>query len=250
MKKILIVISALALAFSCSPGPSYSTQYTAVTTFEYDVQYGVDYLKEFAKDSTFYDAKNGLALGWGDLGFFHKVSDIDKSFQGGWKLSYQRPVGLSRDVEKPADYLPSNYRSMGPHTGNSNKTYAVFCQNMDPAGMPKRDVEFLSSQYGTCFPIQCWVNNSEAVYEAVKKSFQPGDRLVLKAIGYLGGVKTDEVSIQMAAADTVMYNWSKLDLSKLGSVDAIDFELTSTKGGIPMYFCMDELSAKIAIEIE
>ena len=250
MKKILVVILAAAFAFSCKPGPSYSTQYTAVTTFEYDAEYGVDYLKEFAKDSTFYDAQNGLALGWGDLGFFHKVSEIDKSFQGGWKHSYQRPVGDGRDAEKPAGYVPSNYRSMGPHTGSSNKTYAVFCQNEDPTGMPERDVKFMSAQYGTCTPSQCWVNNSEAVYEAVKQSFGASDRLVLKATGYLGGVKTDEVSIQMAAADTIMYNWSKLDLTKLGNVDAIDFELTSTKGDIPMYFCMDELSARIAIEIE
>jgi hypothetical protein len=203
----------------------------------------LDYLKEFAKDSTFYDAKNGLALGWGDLGFFHKVSDIDKSFQGGWKLSYQRPVGLSRDVEKPADYLPSNYRSMGPHTGNSNKTYAVFCQNMDPAGMPKRDVEFLSSQYGTCFPIQCWVNNSEAVYEELVRN---GGTLTLKATGYLDKEITGTAEIKLAA-DTVMYNWTKFNLAPLGSVDAVDFELQSS-GQIPMRFCMDEFSADIRIE--
>ena len=251
MKRIILIAFTAVIAFSCSlGGPSYTTKYTDVTTFEYDVTLGVDYAKTFSTDSTYFDAANGIALGWNDLGFYHKVSTIDKSFLGGWKLSYQRPVGEGRDAEHPDGYRPSNYRSMGMHTGTSNKTYAVFCQSYDPSDMPERDVRFLQPQYGTCVPVQCWVNNCESVYTAVKESFQTGDKLMLKATGYRGGVQTGNVELQMAAADTVIYNWTKLDLSALGSIDAIDFELSCNRSNIPMYFCMDELSARIEIEIE
>lgn len=250
MKRFFIVLLTAVFAFSCSMGPSYSTQYTEVTTFEYDAMYGVDYSKTFSSDSTFYDSEKGVALGWGDLAFYHKVSTFDKAFLGGWKLSYQRPVGNGRDAENPDGYIPSKFRAMGSHYGTSNRTYAVFCQSSNQSEMPENDVKFLAPQYGTCVPIQCWVNNSEAVYESVKRNFQAGDQLKLTAIGYLGGKETGRAELQMAAADTVVYNWTKLDLSKLGSVDAIDFELTSNRTGIPMTFCMDELSAKIAIEIE
>ena len=51
----------------------------------------------------------------------------------------------------------------------------------------------------------------------------------------------------MARPDTVMYNWTKLDLSKLGSVDKIDFNLYSSNGsfGVPLTFCLDELVADV-----
>ena len=45
-----------------------------------------------------------------------------------------------------------------------------------------------------------------------------------------------------------MYNWSVFDLSSLGEVDYIDFEVTSTNPEVPGYFCMDGLLSTIVIE--
>ena len=50
------------------------------------------------------------------------------------------------------------------------------------------------------------------------------------------------------AKDTVMYNWSVFDLSKLGDVDYIDFEVMSTNPDVPEYFCMDGFLAAIQVE--
>lgn len=236
MRRLLIIFSALLFFMvSCSDGPTYSQNYVTVTTFEYT---GVDYEKEFGSDSTFYDAKNGLGLGWGDLVFHHKVA-VGGIFQGGFVLSYMKAPGFD---EKPADYVTSPYRVAGSFVSSTNRTYAVFCQTYDTE-MPQHDVTFLSSKYGTCAPKYCWVNNSEAVYEALK---QNGGSLTLKATGYLGDELTGTSEMKLAA-DTVVYNWTRFDLTPLGNIDAIDFEL-KTEELIPMNFCLDELSADIKIE--
>ena len=87
----------------------------------------------------------------------------------------------------------------------------------------------------------------EAVYYAAKNNFTTGDKLVLTATGYLGSIVTGEASITMASVDSVMYNWTKFDLEKLGSVDKIDFKLSSSNGsfGVPMTFCLDNFQADV-----
>lgn len=236
MRKLIFIIAALTfLASSCSDGPTYSQQYVIVSTFEYT---DTDYEKVFGSDSTYFDATNGIGLSWGDLAFYHKV-EIGGFFQGGFMLSYMKSAGFG---EKPEGYTPSPYRVAGNYSSKTNRTYAVFCQEASPM-MPTHDVVFLSSKYGTCTPRHCWVNNSEAVYEALKEN---GGSLTLKATGYLGDDVTGTAEIKLAA-DTVMYNWTRFNLAPLGVVDAVDFELQTT-AQIPMRFCMDEFTADIKIE--
>ena len=45
-----------------------------------------------------------------------------------------------------------------------------------------------------------------------------------------------------------MTTWSYFDLSKLGTIDFIEFEVTSTNPEVPAYFCMDQLTAEITLE--
>lgn len=235
MHKLFFILASFAcLLASCSDGPSYSQSYVAVSTFEYSV----DYEKEFGSDSTYYDAKNGIGLAWGDLVFHHKVA-VGGIFQGGFMLSYMKAPGFD---EKPEGYQVSPYRVAGSYVSATNKTYAVFTQSSD-AEMPEHDIVFLSSKYGTCLPKHCWVNNSEAVYEELKAN---GGSLTLKATGYLNKEITGTSEIKLAA-DTVVYNWTRFNLAPLGNVDAIDFELKSDKQ-IPMRFCLDEFTADIKIE--
>jgi hypothetical protein len=117
---------------------------------------------------------------------------------------------------------------------------------MNPLDMPERDITFLSKQYGTCTVKHCWINNTEEVYEAAK-SFETGDKLVLTATGYLNGVMTGEAQINLALPDTTIYNWTKFNLEKLGDVDAIDFELYTSRTDIPTSFCLDELNVSVNI---
>ena len=58
---------------------------------------------------------------------------------------------------------------------------------------------------------------------------------------------TGEAQINLALPDTAIYNWTKFNLEKLGDVDAIDFELYSSRSNIPTSFCLDELNASVTI---
>lgn len=97
-----------------------------------------------------------------------------------------------------------------------------------------------------------YVNNTAEVVEAVKQNFVDGDRLVLKATGYLNGTKTGEAEIELAEyteqKDSIIVNWTPFDLDKLGKVQYVEFEMISTKDNIPTAFCMDDMVARISLE--
>ena len=236
-KSLLLVIAVAFLAASCMNKSAFSQKYVTVTTFDYS---NINYVEVFGSDSTYFDATNGIGLMWDDLVFFHKVES--GLFQGGFMLSYLKAAGTD---EKPAEYVPNDYKVAGTPFATRN-VYAVFHQN-PYSEMPKHDIQFTASAYGTCTMTQCWVNNTDAVYEAVKRSLNSGETLKLVATGYLNEKVTGTAEI-MLAADTTMYNWTKFDLTKLGSVDAVDFELVCDNPAIPKYFCLDELTASINIE--
>ena len=82
-------------------------------------------------------------------------------------------------------------------------------------------------------------------------TFNDGDKLTLKATGYLNDKATGVSSMTLAefteAKDSVMYNWSAFDLSKLGAVDEVTFEVVSTNSSVPGYVCIDGVLASIDI---
>ena len=235
MKRFIYIILAAFMIASCFEGSSYNEKFTDVVTFEYSQE---DYVKLFGSDSTYFDSSNGLGIKWNYFAFYHKVSN--GAFLGGFQLSYMKPSG---NADKSEGYLLNPYRVVGPQFSSVNKTYSVFFQSADPSDMPEHDFGFLVPNNGSCTPRYCWVNNSEAVYEAVK----PGDEFKIVAKGFLAGQETGRAEV-MLAADTVVYNWTKFDLAKLGSVDAIDFEIISSNASVPKYFCMDELVADVNVE--
>ena len=238
MKKILYSLIIVLSFAACSIDSTYKQQYTTVASFEYS---NIDYGTQFGADSTFYDSQGRIGLAWGDLAFYHKVEETG-SFTGGFMLSYLKPSGSGDKVE---GYVPNKYRVVGPEVAATNRTYAVFYQNPDPTAMPTHDLGFLSSAYGTCSLTCCWVNNSEAVFEAVKTLDKP--MVKLRATGYLNKEETGSTEIALVA-DTTMYNWTMFNLAPLGYVDAVDFELITSHSSIPTYFCMDQLVASIKIE--
>lgn len=242
MKKIILFVIAAVMVAACGDGPSYSSEYYETVLFEYASDY-TKYEQLFGSDSTYVDATGKLGIGWGDLAFYHNLEG--ENLAGGFMLSYLKPAG-DGTKERPEGYVPSPYRAMGLYYP-LNRTYAVFCQNPDDTKMPQHDFAFLTIDYGSCTMSHCWVNNTEEVFDAVKKNFVPGDELVLMATGYLDGAKTGTAKIKMAA-DTTIYNWTRFDLSPLKTVEFVDFEITSTNENIPTKICMDELVAKIKIE--
>ena len=236
MKKFFILVFAAVLSASCLGSMEHTETYPLVTDFSYSPDV---YLREFGADSTCLGSGGGVV--WYDLAFHNKVTAAGE-FKGGFLLSYLKAPGLNVNSK---DYVVNPDRVAG-NPFKLDNTYAVYHMSMNPSDMPERDITFLNKQYGTCTVKHCWINNTEEVYEAAK-SFETGDKLVLTATGYLNGVMTGEAQINLALPDTTMYNWTKFNLEKLGEVDAIDFELYTSRTDIPTSFCLDELNVYVNI---
>lgn len=248
-KRIFILLAALVAAVSCLEKASYSQSETIVATFEYTSDYG----EMFGADSLYYNAdpesKFKRGIGWYMLAFYHEVDDKTFGFEGGFMLSY-----LSMPASGLTDGLPDNdYRAYLKKPESQRNTYLVFCQGDD---MPEHDMEFVheesSGSTALCVMNQCYVNNTVAVAEAVKKEFVPGDKLVLKARGYLKGVETGSADVVLAekstAKDSIVSKWTSFDLSKLGSIDKVDFEILIPEGrNIPATVCIDNVMANISL---
>lgn len=254
MKRIfhhLVVVVLAACSFvSCFPEAEFSQTVTVAANFEYS---GVD----FDADSLFYKTDRGAGIGWGSIGFLHKVDTVNWNFEGGVLLSSKRGV-----LYDPADtmalsksdslvFAQDRFRVNTPKDTVNSNSYLVYYQNPDSSKMPEHDVVFLIEENGACQAQQCFVNNTSYVAYKIAQTFEPGDRMTLKATGYLDGVKTGEVSMNLAdfstQKDSIVCAWTAFDLTKLGNFDAIDFDVTSTKEEVPAYFCMDYFIASITV---
>ena len=231
---------------SCSMDTTNRSAFPLVATFEYvDVAEN----QSFKKDSLFFskqyvDQTNQSVLGWGNyIGFFAKLNEDKTRVLGGFILS-----GFSGKENESSVQTP--YRAADATVAANS--YLVYYQNRDSYAMPEQDFIFTMPDYGTCMPVLCYVTNTTEVVKAVKEKFVPGDKMILSATGYLNGQKTGVAEIVLAESsavrDTVMTTWSKFELSKLGAVDNIDFEIISSKAEIPAYFCMDEFYTYITLE--
>ena len=246
MKRILFFIATTLMLASCLKDSTNKSSFPLVATFDY-----IDVAEDpsFKKDSIFFskqyvDQTNQSVLGWGSyIGFFSKLNEDKTRALGGFILSSFASKEKEGSVQTP-------YRAAD--TTQIANNYLVYYQSKDISVMPERDFMFTMPDYGTCVPLVCYVTNTTEVVKAVKEKFVPGDKMVLSATGYSNGVKTGKAEIVLAESnamrDTVMTTWSKFDLSKLGAVDNIDFEIITSQAEVPAYFCLDELCTYITLE--
>ena len=250
LNQLVVVFVAALSVVSCLPEADYSQTAVVSANFEYtDAPYDLD--------SLFYKSNMGLGIGWGSLGFMHKVDTTTWTFEGGVLLSQKKGT-----LYDPADtmalaksdslvFAQDRYRVNSVKDTVNNNSYLVYYQNPDSSKMPEHDVLFLIEENATCQAQYCFVNNTGYVAYKVAQTFAPGDRLVLKATGYLDGSKTGEASMFLAdfsaQKDSIVSKWTAFDLSKLGVFDAIDFDLVSTKDEVPGYFCVDYFTAQVTV---
>ena len=258
MKRFIFAVAVMFAMVSCFEDSGTRISDTLYTTFDYGFV-----SDSFAKDSVYVEGP----FAWSNLLVFlnkvEKEGEEFKEFKGGFTLSCLSgdvPVpekedkeskagedesgkGTDSGVEEPAVINP--FRAYAPKGTRNN--YAVFFQTDD---MSEHDVIFNATKVGTCTMKACYVNNTVEVVEYVKKNFETGNRITLKAVGSLGGVQTGSAEINLAdysdQKDSVVTNWTTFDLSKLGSVDAVDFEIVSSKDA-PEVFCMDLMVAGITL---
>ncbi len=234
-KFILLMAFAMSAA-SCSMGDGsmYTNKYTMYADFEYSNVFG-------SLDSVYFDRQQGAGIGYQDMAFYHKLNS-DGEFQGGFALSRLKGSGNSGQ---------DRFRVCSGAGSGTSASYLVYYATPNVSLMPKTDIEFVVSQYGTCSMVGCYMNNTKEVLNAIKNTFVDGDRLAVKMTGYLGGEKTGEQEFVLAEyteqKDSVVTTWSPFMLDKLGAVETVDIDIISTRPEIPTAFCLDLLIANIMI---
>lgn len=248
MKKFLVVVFAAFMLASCFSHEYQTTKdYNMVATFEYDKEYGYDMSNYFGSDSLYCEHTYGYGMGWDDMGFCHKVDSLTREFKGGFVLSRMRGkvYADSLEVNKDVDM----YRVNAP--ADSSRMYMVFIEAELEEDMPAHDVEFMMDEYGTCKLIGCYVNVPLYVAAAAVKEFKEGDSVVLKATGYREGKVTSEKSIDLITCTDGKVNipatWLVFDISPLGDIQYVDFDVISSNENVPEVFCLDNFGAQISI---
>lgn len=235
MKRVLFILFSLILVSSClEDGSGMRQTYTKTADFQYtDIR--------FFSDSTFFNTATPEGFGYDVLNFYHLLDPGKVRVDGGFMLSC-----LEMPFSGNTEGMNNTYRTyLTNMTKKYSNIYTVYVQS-DPAFMPEHDIHFPFKAYGSCTLLGCFVANTVEVADYVKANFGIGDKITLKATGYLNGNKTGETSIDLVniteQKDSIVSSWTPFKLESLGSIEHVDFELISTKAGVPAYFCMDELT--------
>ncbi len=246
IRKILVICIVAVASVSCLPPSTMSSVDVDTATFEYDRS---TYLEHFGEDSLFFDVNAKIGFSWHMLAFYHKINSVTSEFQGGFMMSY-----LKYPKTMDVNTMPNNkYRANAKLRPESINTYAVFEQSED---MPDKDMGFLfepsNGVTGSCVMNYCFVNNTVAAAKAVEENFVLGDKMMLKARGYLAGKETGVAEIMLAekttARDSIMSSWTFFDLSPLGSIDEVDFEIVLPEDrGVPATVCIDDVEVTISM---
>lgn len=108
-------------------------------------------------------------------------------------------------------------------------------------------------------PVGVYVNLTSYTYytvvdgDAYARAFRNGDELTLRVVGHAADGTTRSVEVPLAWAGNgdmaAARGWKYVDLSELGAVDALWFEMETTDMGqfganTPLYFALDKLSVK------
>lgn len=177
----------------------------------------------------------------GNVSVCAKLTD-DDVFQGGFSLC--RGV----DTLAVAGREPSFFAvfDKGGHQGSY--AYAVF-HDTTATLMPEHAVLApVPNAESSNMPTVVFVQNVQATVQAARLGtglaggpFGAGDHLTLTITGYKGSAKTGEKSVDLISGTEPLKEWTEVDLSGLGSVDAMDFHLSSNREDMPLYCCIDDL---------
>lgn len=237
------IICALA-ASSCIKG-TYHSSFTAYCTFEAaDTSAQNNFINGVFKANDFY-------MGDGSLAFCGKRTD-DGEFRGGMM------VGIRKDCKVEKGYVPQSLYTVVDSTGGAGKSigFGIFMDSK--TAMPDHEVVFTYRAMGTCSLADLYVNNTTYVANAVKfgfsgiPAFSQGDYLTLKITGYLNDSATGTATLDLAKYDgnglNLVTKWTKIDVSKIGMFDYLDFSLETNRYDLPLYCCIDNLIASVSIE--
>ena len=239
----LVGVMAL-LATSCFSTEDFQTKYDSHTVvgFEPESEYEWD---DFV-DAWFNRGKDTVfvypSMRFGPVYFFAKLDDQD-AFQGGMSLC------RGKDADASPEREPSYFAVYDENVGNQRShAYAVFHQ-ASASRMPEHFIQiYIPNTESSCGAESMYVHNVQAVVQAVQHGvglaggpFQTDDYLLLTVTGKRGTSVTGTKEVKLVDGTSFIKEWTKVDITDLGSVDTIDFELTSSRQDLPLYCCLDDL---------
>ncbi len=223
MKKFYISILCAALFSTASMAQE-------VATFE-DLGLSID---------SYWDGSDGSAMFTsGDYSFINNFTDW-----GG----YTSWDGFAYSTMTSTSYtaLSDQYNSCVGQGYDKSMTYAVVYYSPYGGNVPTVINKNAESFEAKGF----YVTNSAYAYtsmvngDAYAKKFDESDWFLLTITGYLNNEKGNSVEFYLAKDGNIINDWQFVDLTALGTVDQIQFTLTSSDTGewgmnTPAYFCMD-----------
>lgn len=255
MKKTALISASLLFALtSCMKDTGYEASFTLVDDGNYDN--AAEIFKDGATYFLFGEPEEGdlsAFISKGTTVYYSKVSS--GSLLGGFALSRQHwtepetdegedqegeetESGTGEDTGSETQ-VPGEYSVYGKSSGTTANTFFYFRQT---GNMPEHDITFASADAGTCTPSIIQVCNSAAAVRKIMgddvSTFNLKGDYTLKVTGYLNGAKTKEATFLLAGKgkskrpesenpqrDSIVTSWRTLDLSGLGNIDTIDFDL-------------------------
>ncbi len=227
----------------------------------YPDSYGMEYDANGAWMSCYDEAATSFTLD----GFIFSRSVSSYEYEG---VKYYSWMG----------FCPSNATDVTDYTGTDwtlhqwssitgggvrgkGSAYIVGCWSASEDASTLPAVPACSITYGGMAfePEDICVTNSTWGYYAMRngsmfnKKFGAGDWCKLHIIGVRNGVETGRVDVLLADGTKMLDRWTEIDLHRLGVVDMIYFQMSSSDSGAwgmnnPAYFCLDRFEVDLDIK--
>ena len=239
------LLGAMAfLAAACFADGDYKNEYDThlIVRFEPDYEYEwSDFLNAFfdgGKDTVTF----APSLSIGPVYHFAKVADGDE-FLGGIALA------IGKDADASAARKPSRFAVFDAEVGHQHsRAYAVFHDTTDVL-MPEHTIRIqIPNEFSSCAPENIYVHNVQAAVQAAVHGvgladgpFQAGDHLTLTVTGSLKNKVGESKEIKLIDGTSYLKEWTKVELSDLGNIDALELYLTSSRADFPLYCCLDDM---------
>ena len=244
MIRCALLGAAALLAAACFGKQDFRNEYDThlLVQFEPDYEYEWD---DFL-DKLFNGGMDTIACSpsifIGPVYHFSKLDDAG-NFLGGICLA------RGKDADASVGRKPSRFAVYDENGGNlKSKAYAVF-HDTTATLMPEHSVQVqIPNVDSSCSAEGMFVHNVQAAVQAAVHGtglaggpFQAGDFLLLTVTGSLNGKVTKSKEVKLIDGTSYLKEWTQVDLTSLGQIDAVDLHLSSSRADFPLYCCLDDM---------
>ncbi len=190
--------------------------------------------------NSYRDGRDSMDANGFTSGKAHYNNLFDTSFGGYWAGGF----AISNKTDISLDSATVNFTKL--YTVITGK--GVFQSPNYAIGQNHAVLKLTDSQFKRPYVIS--ITNTNYAYLSMKwgdqiaRKFNDSDFFHLHLIGYLNGLPTDTLQVELANGQDIMDTWFTVNLIPLGAVDSIVFSLVSSDNGqfgmnTPAYFCID-----------